>query len=408
MIKFRLVQLKHKPNVNDNYPICVRLTKDRKSRYLSTKIYCKLNAWNAIKDEVNAKCKDAFEYNILLSEFKQDKETIYNNLELKQRKSISLDDFINLVKGNNNIGSTNLIDLLDIKIQRLLDTGKVSTSNYYKDCRNSILTFTKKKHPDFSEINYEWLIKYETFLKTNNCINSGIAVKMRAIRSLYNEAITTKKIKLDSYPFKDYKISKLKGIKQLRALNKDEVQSISTIDLSEYPHLKFSKDLFLFSFYNGGMNFIDMMKLKHSDVFTQNKELRISYTRSKTSWLFNFRMLPPAKEIYYKYKKLKINTEYLFPLLLSEEMTPKQIAYRKHKTLSKYNKDLKEIGFLCDIDFDITSYVARHSFASVLKSMGVPSDLISEMMGHQDKKTTEAYLGRFDNIKVDNALEQLL
>jgi integrase/recombinase XerD len=88
-------------------------------------------------------------------------------------------------------------------------------------------------------------------------------------------------------------------------------------------------------------------------------------------------------------------------------LTPLQIQNRKHKTISRLNKDLKEIGRLCDIDFDLTSYVARHSFASNLKEMGVATDIISEAMGHKNLTITQTYLNKLKNDVIDNAMNEL-
>uniref|UniRef100_UPI0040478B0B tyrosine-type recombinase/integrase n=1 Tax=Mariniflexile sp. TaxID=1979402 RepID=UPI0040478B0B len=81
---------------------------------------------------------------------------------------------------------------------------------------------------------------------------------------------------------------------------------------------------------------------------------------------------------------------------------------RKHKTLQRYNKELKEIAEICGIDKTLTSYVARHSFANCLKQKGVATDIISESMGHKNLSITQTYLKEFDNSVLDNAIEILV
>ena len=105
-----------------------------------------------------------------------------------------------------------------------------------------------------------------------------------------------------------------------------------------------------------------MMKLKWNDI----KGDRIFYTRSKTKGHFILKVLPPVQEILDYYQENSRGTKYVFPLLLKENMTPTQIENRKSKTLKKFNKDLKEIARICEIDKNISSYVARHSFATAL------------------------------------------
>jgi integrase len=154
----------------------------------------------------------------------------------------------------------------------------------------------------------------------------------------------------------------------------------------------------------GGMNFIDLMKLK----WTNFQEDRINYTRSKTKGRFKVKMLDPVKEVISYYKEQNRATDYVFPILLKNDLTPIQIENRKQKTLKKYNKQLKEIAEIQGITENVTSYVIRHSYATNLKFAGVSSDLIGQSMGHQDISVTNAYLKEFDEEVVFNAMEKLL
>ena len=85
-----------------------------------------------------------------------------------------------------------------------------------------------------------------------------------------------------------------------------------------------------------------------------------------------------------------------------------QIENRKAKKLKRFNSDLKKIAEIIGIDKPITSYVARHSFATNLKELGVSTDIISQSMGHQNVSITSAYLKDFDNEIIDDANERLL
>ena len=95
-------------------------------------------------------------------------------------------------------------------------------------------------------------------------------------------------------------------------------------------------------------------------------------------------------------------------MLYREDYTPTQVANRKHKVLGVYNKQLKELADLCDIKKNISSYVARHSFANCLKQKGVATDIISESMGHQNLAVTQAYLKDLDTAVIEEAAEMLL
>ena len=89
-------------------------------------------------------------------------------------------------------------------------------------------------------------------------------------------------------------------------------------------------------------------------------------------------------------------------------MAPNQIDNRKRKVLKKYNKDLRELAAMAEIQKTITSYVARHSYANCMKQSGAATEIISESMGHQDVKTTNAYLKELDTSVLDDANQILL
>src|SRR5690606_10852369 len=190
-----------------------------------------------------------------------------------------------------------------------------------------------------------------------------------------------------------YKIAKLKGKSIKRALSRDEIQKIFELDISEHPNLIHSKNYFVFSYFILGLIFVDMMHLTWDDINDDS----ITYIRSKTKGRFSIKILKPVKEILSFYSKTHTSTSYVFPILLKEGLTPTQIQNRKAKTLKKFNKDLKEIATLAGIDKKLTSYVARHSFATNLKQLGVSTDIISESMGHQNINITNAYLKEFDS-----------
>ncbi|MBD3660803.1 MAG: integrase catalytic domain-containing protein, partial [Arenibacter algicola] len=199
-------------------------------------------------------------------------------------------------------------------------------------------------------------------------------------------------------------ISRLRGKGFKRALDFEEIMRIINLDLSDHPHLINCKNYFVFSFYTRGMNFADMMCLEWKDVEANV----IYYTRAKTKGNFSIAIMPPVQKILDYYRVHGYGNKYVFPLLFREDYTPTQLADRKHKMLGIYNKELKEMAKLCNITKNVSSYVARHSFANCLKQKGVATDVISESLGHQNLAVTQAYLKELDTEIVDKALEVLL
>ena len=108
-------------------------------------------------------------------------------------------------------------------------------------------------------------------------------------------------------------------------------------------------------------------------------------------------------------KYRNVNSEYLFPILTSYHKTEIQVANRLHKVLAKLNKHLKEIGLVLNLSIPLTTYVARHSYATVLKTgPGVSTSIISESLGHSSERITQIYLDSFNNEQIDEAMSHLL
>jgi integrase len=241
-------------------------------------------------------------------------------------------------------------------------------------------------------------------MRSTGSNDGGIAVKMRELRALFNDAIKKGVVDEKYYPFKVYKVSKLKGKGFKKALTREEVSLIENLNEIENPHLTEAKHLFVFSYYTRGMNFHDMMKLSWENIDND----KLTYTRSKTKGRFTVKILKPVQDILDFNKDLNPLTNYVFPILLKEGLTPMQIENRKAKMIKRFNSDLKKIAKIVGIDKNVTSYVARHSFATNLKELGVSTDVISQSMGHQNVSITTSYLKDFDNEIIDDANEKLL
>lgn len=387
------LMLSGRPLSNNEHRVYLRVTKDRKKKLISLGLQCKKEYF---KDEAFTKKHPNYKIeNDLLLEVKTKANKIIRELQLTS-DDFTLEDFEDAFRGKKNNQNLKVIDFFDEIIDEMKRAGRVSNAKAYNDTKVSLIKF-KGKEFKFKDIDSTFLEKYEVFLKENGSKNGGVAFRMRELRAIINKARKRKLILKEPYPFADYKISKLKSNPKKRALDLEEFEKFKNADLSDYPYLKEAHDYFLFSVYARGMNFQDMMHLKWSNI--QNG--RIYYTRSKTKGSINLEIIPPAQKILDLYKAQKRPTQYVFPILLDHNLTHQQIAYRKQKVLARYNKKLKEIAELVGIKKNLSSYVARHSFATILKMSGTPVEKISEMMGHADISITIAYLKEFSDEDLD-------
>lgn len=392
--------LRKKIRKDGKYPIALRITKNKKSKYITLNMYCLESEF--INGQLKKSIPNFRKKNQILLKQKTKALGIIDDYVL-EGVDFTLDDFETKFRGVNTNHEANAIGFFNEIIDEMIRSGRIGNANAYKETKESLVKFSGDTIY-FKNMTPAFLEKFEVFLRERGNKNGGIAFKMREVRALLNKAINRGIISQESYPFKAYKISKLRLTKNKRALRLDEFKRIRDLDLAEHSHLLEAHNYFLFSFYTRGMNFADMMMLKWSDI--QNG--RIYYTRLKTKGQFNIEIVEKVQFILDFYKAQNRTTGYVFPIILRTNLTPQQLANRRHKVISRINKKLKEIGELAKIDTPITSYVARHSFATILKQIGTSTDVISELMGHSDVQITMTYLKEFDKEHLDNENRKLM
>ncbi|PQL90743.1 site-specific integrase [Apibacter adventoris] len=393
------IVLGNQPLSDDKFGIYLRITKNRKKKEIGIGLRCEKEHF--INEQLTKNHPNYRIENELILNLKSKALKIIREFQL-QEQDFSLQDFEAIFRGNNN-QELNIIQFFDEIINEMERAGRMGNARAYKETRDALVKFSGNKII-FNEITPVFLEKFEVEMRERGNKDGGIAFKMRELRAIFNKAINRKIITQDIYPFKDYKISKLKTKKNKKALSIEDFKKIRDVDLSEYPYLIEAHNYFLFSFYTRGMNFVDMMKLKWSDI----QDGRIYYTRSKTKGQFSIEITEKVEKILNYYKVNNTENLYVFPILLKDNLTPKQIANRKHKVLARYNSKLKQIAKIAGIEKHLTTYVARHSFATILKQIGTSTDVISELMGHSDVQITMTYLKEFDNDVLDKENRKLL
>ena len=248
----------------------------------------------------------------------------------------------------------------------------------------------------------------EQYKNENKCGNRLIykgSLNSLTLRSAYNKAIDAKCARRSDYPFDEYKINKFDTSTHKRAIAKTEVVKFmkDAPDLGKRHYVQLSKDIFIFSYLCGGINFTDIANLTTANIVNG----RLEYVRQKTHKKIKIGIPSEAMKIIEKYTPE--SKGYLFPILDKNlHKTPLQKQNRIHKILAKVNKNLKLLAAELGIEDTVTTYVARHSFATILKKSGVNIAIISEALGHSDLATTQIYLDSFDNEQIDNAMKNLL
>ena len=280
-------------------------------------------------------------------------------------------------------------------IEQLKQIGKIRTAETYTTTLNSFRRFmhSRKKNSDipFDKIDSSLMMEYEQYLKFHDICPNSSSYYMRNLRAIYNRAVE-KELVIQRYPFKYVYTGIDKTVK--RAVSADIIRQIRDLDLSHTPSLEYARDLFMFSFYTRGMSFVDMAYLKKSNL--QNGFL--SYCRKKTNQRLLIKWEKPMQEIIDKYDTS--NTPYLLPII-KNILKDNRGQYKN--AIRLMNTKLKTIGMLIGLPIPLTTYVARHAWASIARSKNVQISTISEAMGHDSESTTRIYLASLDTSIVDEA-----
>lgn len=398
-----VVCYKSKTLSNGENPLMLQVSKGGKRKYQSLGISINPKYWDFTRNKPKLNCpnKEYIQKIILDKQRELQQRMLELNSEQKEYTTTTL-----LNNGNTKFELKTVSMFYKELIEQYTRGDKCGNRLIYKGSFNSLKVFTNGKLDiPFNEIDIAWLNKYEKWLRSKGNRETTISLLFRTLRSAYNKAIKAKCARKSDYPFDDYKINKFDTTTQKRAIAKTDVLKFTTEvqPIGKQQYMELSKDIFVFSYLCGGINFTDIANLTNENI--QNG--RLHYIRQKTKKLIKIGIPQEAMQIIEKYSKE--SKGYLFPILDSKiHKTALQKQNRIHKILGKVNKNLKLLAAQLGVEANLTTYVARHSFASVLKKSGVNIALISEALGHSDLATTQIYLDSFDNEQVDEAMKNLL
>lgn len=390
------------------YPINLRITINRKSKFYKTPYNVLPKFWNESANEFTSKLPNFLQANRILNKIKQDASKILD-LMVEEELEFSLETFDSLFRPQE-IEKLNFLPYFELKRKQFNEAGKVSSASSYRDTISALRKFAPDlQNYTFTKINYTFLVAFEAYLRAHGSHDGGIGVYMRNIRSVYNSAIKSKIVPSENYPFKDYIISKLKSSKVKKALSKADLQLLLDYDFSQNNEGVKALYTYLFSFYCRGMNFTDLAELKWDDVDLD----RFTYVRNKTSVKLNVK-IPTNKytsEILNYFRMYRpYDTEYIFPILEKDKnlYTKTQLRDRKKSVLNYYGKLLNKISVECGIKIKVTFYTARHTWATLALKNGSGSVMIKQGLGHQCIKTTETYIEDFSTEELDLAFENII
>ena len=277
--------------------------------------------------------------------------------------------------------------------------GNFGTAHVYRSSLNAIIAYRGKGDFTFNEVTPEWIKGFEIHLRSRGCSWNTVSTYLRTFRAVYNRAVDCRGAVYVPHLFRSVYTGTRADRK--RALDTEDIQKVFTKlpqSSAVTSDMRRTQELFVLMFLLRGLPFVDLAYLRKSDLHDNV----ITYRRRKTGRPLSVTLTREAMVLLKRYMNRDSSSPYLFSLLESREGTKE--AYREYQlALRSFNQQLLLLGQLLGLGDRLSSYTARHTWATTAYYCEIHPGIISEAMGHSSITVTETYLKPFRNKKIDEA-----
>ena len=372
----------------------------RKLRWISTDYHVYPEEWNARKSSVIVSNSNNRQAHLQLIQSQIDWEMKQMQCIIHDKEmdgvSYSVDDLANEIQQLPTSQSVFMFFRQQIAKKEQMQC--VGTKNNYTNAVNRFVEFRNQKDLTFSQMTADMMEMYQAWLWNRGVGQNTVSFYLRTLRTLHHKAVEAGQATTNDI-FAHVQTANVRTAK--RAISVKDIRNIEKLELQIGSSIDKARDLFLLSFYLRGMAFVDMAFLKKSDL----KCGMVSYNRRKTHQNLNIEWIKPMQAIIDKYAEQTKDSPYMLPILTGKETSP-YTQYRKVEYNTNYN--LKKIGKMIGLKIPLTTYVARHTWASIALHMNIPIATISEGMGHNSYKTTQIYLESIDVATINEANRRII
>lgn len=392
-VKFRKSSVEGKAGT-----IYYQLCHKHSNKQITTRMHVLPHWWNAEKETLAVHGDNAGLLACYRRQIKKDLLCIRRIICEWEGKEYALADVIKRFYPLNEVEDT-VLPCLAALVDELKGDGRWATARNLQRALNSFSLFLGGEDISLGQMDERLIGEYEQWLRTRKVSKNSSSFYMRNLRSAYNKLVS-RNLMEQTFPFRNV----YTGVERTRkrAVREGIIIRLLNLDLAHSASLAFSRDLFIFSYCTRGMAFVDIAYLKKGDV----SRGMLNYVRHKTGQHLTVRIEPFVEEIIKRYEPYVRNTPYLFPIITSDN--PEE-AFRQYQTaLGYHNRKLKQVGKLVGESLCLSSYTARHSWATIARNRNIPLSIISAGMGHTSEKTTLIYLDSVDSSLIDEANEELV
>lgn len=415
MASFKFVLHKGNKRKDGTYPVSLRVIHHMRTRYFPTGLITKVEEWDekAERFVCNKKiCPMYPEYNSRLVELAAKARNIEWNFE-KEGIFWTLNQFEDAFMHKSK--QSKFLDFAMKCIQTMKETGHIGNARVWENSIDNMKLFDNKLSTRiFQEIDIRYVNAYNAFMEKKGWCGNTRKHNMKTLRAILNRAILEKECSANFYPFGKggFCVSALDEETNKRYLSDDSLQKLMNRK-SKSKTREVARHLFLFSYFCYGMSYIDMANLTKKNIQMEGGKQYIVYKRQKTksSKGAKFIRIPINDDLNRLLQWFKENTtligKYLLPIV-SIDYNGEKLYEHQRRRLAKYNNNLKNLAEEFELPEKLTSYVSRHSMAMTLQEDGTPREIISQIMGHRDLKTTNTYLDSFSNSLIENITNKSL
>jgi integrase len=380
---------------NEKYPVKLRVftPEPRKQKLYPTNFEFTEdefeNVWKTNKPK-----KKYHDDRLLLHDIEKEANDVAKALPYFTFKSFEDALFYKGPTGKNDVGY-----YYDKAIEQYKKNNQIGTASNYEYSKKSLLKFHKKEKLSFDRITIQWLKNYEKYLVDDlERSPTTVGIYLRPLRAVYNTALADNVVDEQDYPFgkKKYVIPSPKSVK--KALNRDQLKLLFESEPPN-PEQQKAKDFWFFSYANNGMNFKDIAHLKYKNLDAES----IKFNRAKTKTT-NKKQAPVTiflndftREVLKKYgNPNKSPNSFIFTIIDVEDNPEKK--HTKLKNFTRFvNQHIEKFAKSIGIDVGISTYWARHTFATNAIRNGASLEFVSEALSHSNLKTTIGYFAGFED-----------
>ena len=415
MASHKFVITKWNERENGYYSVALRITKDRRNKYIRTGLSATTKQWSA--EQGRYVCSSKVNKHYKAQNFKLNQLDIRAELVIKEFEDKLIDWTLNQFETAflNRVSKEKVENYFNHLIATLRETGHIGNASCYCATRHILKLYDNKFGSRiFSEIDIKYVKGLDIFLQKRGCRGNTRKYYFKTLRACMNKAIQDGEAPQSTYPFGKggFNIASLEEETPKRYLLNDSMTKLKDTVLTNEMRER-TRRLFLFFYYCYGISFIDSALLTKKNIIRYNGGDYIVYKRAKTKEAKKVKpiQIKVTATISELLRWFRENThlvgDYLVPIV-SKDYKGEQLYSHIRNRFVRNNKNLKELAKSLDItDLKLTSYVSRHTMAMTLQDNQVPREVISQILGHSSLTTTNTYLDSFGSSVIDEAVRVL-